>query len=137
MESFDTNVVVRVLVEDDPDQCERAALAWRHALAGGGVFLSATVLVEVVWVLHGAFKLDRATIAGALRRLLDSEGVTVEHDLIARAAVDAYEAGPADFADYVILAASRRADALPVMTFDQHFVSDPDVRLVPEKSTAT
>lgn len=45
MKSFDTNVAVRLLVEDDPAQCERAVRAFRQAVAGGGVLLSATVLV--------------------------------------------------------------------------------------------
>ncbi len=49
MKSFDTNVVVRLAVVDDPVQCERAACAFRHAIANGGVFFSATVLTEVEW----------------------------------------------------------------------------------------
>ena len=54
MTSFDTNVVVRLVVEDDPGQCDRAGEAFRRAVADGGVFLSATVLVEVAWVLRVA-----------------------------------------------------------------------------------
>jgi predicted nucleic-acid-binding protein len=54
MKSFDTNVVVRLIVKDDPEQCERAEQAWRRAIAEDGAFLSATVLVEVVWVLRAA-----------------------------------------------------------------------------------
>ena len=54
MRSFDTNVAVRLVVEDDPAQCERAGRAFRRAVAEGGVFFSATVLVEVAWVLRVA-----------------------------------------------------------------------------------
>jgi predicted nucleic-acid-binding protein len=42
MKSFDTNVAVRLVVEDDPTQCERAERAFRRAVAEGGVFFSAT-----------------------------------------------------------------------------------------------
>lgn len=38
MKSFDTNVAVRLVVEDDPMQCERAGRAFRQAVAEGGVF---------------------------------------------------------------------------------------------------
>ena len=133
MKSFDTNVAVRLLVEDDPAQCERAGLAFRHAVAEGGAFFPATVLVEVAWVLRVACKQDRAAIAAALRRLTSSTGVTVEHDAIVRRAIDAFEAGPADFSDYFILESSRAASALPVLTFDERFARGEDVELVPLK----
>jgi predicted nucleic-acid-binding protein len=131
MKSFDTNVVVRLLVEDDPPQCERAARAFREALAGGGVFLSAVVLVEVAWVLRVACKQDRATIATALRKLVETGGVVVEHDAIVRGAILEYETGPADFSDYVIRESSRERSALPVLTFDERFARGQDVELVP------
>jgi predicted nucleic-acid-binding protein len=133
MRSFDTNVVVRLLIEDDPVQCERASLAFRRAVDDGGVFLSATVLVEVAWVLRVACKQDRATIAAALRRLVSTMGVTVEHDAIVRRAIVAFEVGPADFSDYFIRESSREANALPVLTFDERFARGTDVELVPEK----
>ncbi len=109
MRSFDTNVAVRLVVEDDAAQCERAEGAFRQALAEGGAFFSATVLVEVAWVLRGACKQDRATIAAALRRLVDAEGVTVEHVAIVRRAILAFEAGAADFSDYFTGGWRRRA----------------------------
>jgi len=51
MESFDTNVVVRLLVDDDPLQSQRVVELWRQAIHRGCVFLSKVVLVETVWVL--------------------------------------------------------------------------------------
>ena len=131
MISFDTNVVVRLLVDDDAVQCERASRAFRQAVADGGVFVSATVLVEVVWVLPSRVQKDRATIVAALRRLVASEGVTVEHDAWVGRAIAAYEAGPADFSDYFILESSREANALPVLTFDERFARSANVQEVP------
>lgn len=132
MKSFDTNVAVRLIVEDDPDQCERAARAFRRGVATGGVFFSATVLVEVAWVLRVAYKQDRAAIAAALRRLISTEGVTVERDQLVRHAIDAFEVGSADFSDCFIRESSRESRALPVLTFDKRFARDADVELVPE-----
>ncbi len=54
MRSFDTNVAVRLVIDDDPAQCARADRAFRRAVTEGGVFFSATVLVEVAWVLRVA-----------------------------------------------------------------------------------
>ena len=133
MMSFDTNVAIRLLVEDDPAQCERAVRSFRQAIANGGAFFSSTVLVEVAWVLRVACKQDRATIAAALCKLVGAEGVIIEHDAIVRSAIVAFEAGPADFSDYFIRESSREANALPVLTFDERFARGADVELVPEK----
>lgn len=132
MKSFDTNVAVRLLVEDDPAQCERAGRAFRRAVAEGGAFFSSTVIVEVAWVLRVACKQDRATIAAALRKLVDAVGVTIEKEAIVRRALADFEAGPADFSDYFIRESSREASALPVLTFDERFARSADVELVPE-----
>jgi len=97
------------------------------------VFITATVLVEVAWVLRVAFKQDRASIAGALRRLIDTAGVTVEREPAIRRALAAYAAGSADFSDHVILESSRDAAALPVVTFDERFAREDHVDLVPDR----
>jgi len=119
VEAFDTNVVVRLLVLDDEDQCKRAEELLRRAVAAGGAWVGSIVIVETAWVLRVAYKLDRATTAAALRRLLSVEGVTVEDEPATLRGLDAFEAGPADFSDYLILEAANRANALPLWTFDE------------------
>jgi predicted nucleic-acid-binding protein len=61
-----------------------------------------------------------------------SAGVTVERDTIVHRALDAFEAGTADFSDYFIHESSREAGALPVLTFDKNFARESGVELVPE-----
>lgn len=130
MESFDTNVVVRLLVSDDEEQCRRAELALRRAIAGGGAWIGSVVVVEVSWVLRVAYKFDRSTIAAALRRLLATDGVQVEDHATTLLALGAFEAGAADFADYFILESARRGSALPLRTFDERLGRSDDVELV-------
>jgi predicted nucleic-acid-binding protein len=71
METFDTNVVLRMVYRDDPIQADRASSAWQAAVASGGLFLTMVVLVELAWVLRVAAKFDRAAIATALESLND------------------------------------------------------------------
>jgi hypothetical protein len=78
-----------------------------------------------------AYKFDRATTAAALRRLLSSDGVTVVNEPTTLRALAAFEAGQADFSDYVILETARRAGALPVHTFDDHLARAEGAELVP------
>lgn len=63
MPTFDTNVVVRILVDDDEIQGRQAEAAWRGALEGEGVFLPKIVGVETVWVLRTAYRFRASTIA--------------------------------------------------------------------------
>lgn len=130
METFDTNVLVRLLVSDDKEQCERAERAWRSAVAGDGVFIPLVVLVELVWVLRSAYKFDRVTIAGTLRRLCNSKGVFVQNAATIFEALEQYEQGGADFSDYLILETARRAGALPVRTFDERLATSANVEPV-------
>ena len=51
MRAVDTNVVVRYLTGDHPEQAARA----RTAIDGGPVFASTTVMLESEWVLRSVY----------------------------------------------------------------------------------
>jgi predicted nucleic-acid-binding protein len=129
MVTLDTNVVLRILYNDDPAQAALAASAWQKGLESGGIFLTTTVLVELAWVLRVAAKFDRSAIAAALQRLCDSQGSTVQEEATVRRALQRYATGLADFSDYLILEIASGAGALPVITFDQRFAREPDVEM--------
>lgn len=132
MPTFDTNVVVRIVVEDDEVQGRQAVEAWRAALADGGVFLPKVVVVETAWVLRSAYRFDGPAIAATLRRLLDVAGVDVEDEEEVRQALSQFEPGHADLSDYLILESARQAKALPVRTFDRRFARESDVQIISE-----
>mgnify|MGYP001587490365 CR=1 FL=1 len=50
MVAFDTHVLVRVLVGDDPAQTRLAERAWVRHARHGGVYISLVVLAEIAWV---------------------------------------------------------------------------------------
>lgn len=130
MRAFDTNVVVRVLVRDDPVQCDLARQAFSSALAAGGAFISTVVLAELAWVLTASFKLARPSVTVLLRQLVSFEGVIVEDDALVREALAAYGAGVADFSDYLIRESARSSAALPLVTFDARLSREGDVELL-------
>ena len=130
MTTFDTNVIVRVLVEDDPLQSALALRHWQQALAADGVFVPKIVLIEVIWVLSRAYRFARAQIADVVSLMLRTEGVSVEDAPQAHAALFAYKHGNADLSDYLILETARKFAALPVHTFDRRFSAHTDVALI-------
>lgn len=117
MTAVDTNVVVRVLTNDDPDQSARAA----KLLAREPVLLPTTVLLESEWALRYAYGLDRAAIGGAFKKLLGLPTVTMENSSAVVQALDWYDAG-LDLADALHLATAREAGAERLATFDRAFV---------------
>jgi predicted nucleic-acid-binding protein len=131
VQSIDTNVLVRLLVRDDEEQCQRAEALFRRILADGGVWISQIVVIEAVWVLRAAYKFERASIASVLRKLIASEGITVEEETLARTGLTAFENGEADFADYIILGSAQRQNALPLWTFDRQLADADGAEQVP------
>jgi predicted nucleic-acid-binding protein len=118
--ALDTNVLVRFLVEDDPKQSAAAASLISRVIAGGETFFVSDIVVcEMVWVMSVSYGIGRKEIAGALRNLLRARHVTFRAvDQLIRA-LEAYEAGKGDFADYLIREHARAANCDQVATFDR------------------
>lgn len=130
MAAFDTNVIVRVLVGDDPAQTRKAERAFLSHATGDGVFVSLVVLAEVSRVLAAAYDWDRATIHGRLSRMLRTKGVFIEELEIVQLALDEYAVGKADFADYLILGKARNAPGGELLTFDKKLARENGVRML-------
>ena len=116
MVTFDTNIWVRYLTNDDQLQARRALALLEKTDA---VFLPKTVLLELEWVLRAAYKIEAAVIHKALLQILGLPMVTVESAGQVAAALDFYADG-FDFADALHLAASEGTEAL--YTFDERFI---------------
>lgn len=99
MIALDTNVIVRVVTRDEPEQLEAAVAVFRS----GPLLLCKTVLLETEWVLRGRYKLGRETIGEAFRKLLGYRKVQVEDRDAVLQALAWYQQG-FDFADALHLA---------------------------------
>ncbi len=110
MKAADTNIVVRLIIGDDPAQRQVA-----ERLVIDGVFVPVTVLLETEWVLRSRYRLPRDLIATSLGDLLDAPGIHLTDEPQMRWAIARYAAG-ADFADMIHLCVSHGRDAF--VTFD-------------------
>ncbi len=114
MHGVDTNIVVRYLTGDDPQQANKA----RAVIGQKPVFVPRTVLLEVEWVLRGVYDLPSEQIIPALRALAGLPGVSVEDAELVAKAMRWAEAGM-DFADAIHLAAAAECESF--LTFDKRF----------------
>ncbi|MCZ0942909.1 MAG: type II toxin-antitoxin system VapC family toxin [Gammaproteobacteria bacterium] len=132
MIALDTNVLVRVLVEDDEDQARFARALLGELTPEHLGFICREVVVELVWVLERTYGLSRDQIATALEGLVATEGLQVESaDDVAHAALR-YRQGGIGFSDLMIAAAARRSGATRLYTFDRKVARLEDCTLLGE-----
>jgi predicted nucleic-acid-binding protein len=111
LKSVDTNILVRFILGDDPDQSPKA-----EAIVAQGVSVPITVLLELGWVLSTRYAFDRNRLAATLSALLDTPGIAIADEPTIRHALAAHADG-ADFADAIHLVSARGSDAF--LTFDR------------------
>ena len=112
MRAVDTNVLIRLLTEDDAAQTGIA----RRFIAGGDIVITTTVVLETEWVLRGAYRFTPSEVNSALRALGGLEGVTFEAPDVVAQTLDWHHQGM-DFADAIHLASASRCEAFA--TFDR------------------
>jgi predicted nucleic-acid-binding protein len=116
MVAIDTNIIVRLLVNDDADQYKKAySLFDQHE-----VFIADTVILETEWVLRFAYDFKADQIADALTMLLGLPNVHVDHSSILVQVVSWHRQG-FDFADAFHLAKSKQCKAF--YTFDKKMIN--------------
>ena len=115
MTGIDTNVLVRLLVGDDPDQAERARA---YVTDNAPCWINRIVLCETVWVLERLYGHSRARIAAALGQILDTRQFEIEDADAVRVAIAAVEDGH-DFADVMIAITNRSHGCDGTATFDR------------------
>jgi len=119
MIGIDTNVLVRYLVQDDPEQARRATrLITNECSSEDPGFLNRIVLCELVWVLETAYGYGREQMALALEKILRTTQFTIEDHQEAWSSFREYQDG-ADFADSLIAAVNRRRGCERTVTFDR------------------
>ncbi|MBI2205265.1 MAG: type II toxin-antitoxin system VapC family toxin [Candidatus Rokubacteria bacterium] len=115
MRAVDTNVLVRLLTGDDPNQTAAA-----ESFVAPGAWVSHLVLAETTWVLSAVYRVGPAAIATAVDMLLNHEALTLQDADVARAALQQYRATSGmSFSDCLVLEVARKNGHLPLGTFDR------------------
>ena len=124
MIAFDTNCLVRHIVQDDEEQCAVvASLLEQEIREDRSIRIFDLVLLETSWVLQTVYGLDKNAWIQILEDLMDDSVFSFDDPARLRSTIKFYRNGPADFADYLILA-SARAEALELKTFDKKLLKE-------------
>jgi predicted nucleic-acid-binding protein len=130
MRAVDTNVLVRLLVRDDPEQAEAA-----EAFVAAGAWVSHVVLVETLWVLESVYEVDAKGRAKAVEMLLNHRELTVQDPDVVERALGHFRKRPSlGFSDCLVVETARKAGHGPLGTFDRDLARVDGTELVRERS---
>ena len=116
MIAIDTNIIVRLLTQDDLSQYKKAY----NLLNKYEVFITETVILETEWVLRFAYDYKVDQIANALIQLLGLPNVHINHPERVAQAI-AWHSKGLDFADALHLANSQHCKEF--FTFDKKMIN--------------
>ena len=114
----DTNVLLRFVLGDDPEQYE---LALDTMEKSESVVVTNHSLCELAWVLRSSYGVSRTAIAATIRGLLETNNVVLDSATV-HAGLTALEAG-ADFADGVIAYEGRWLGGETFVSFDKKAIA--------------
>jgi predicted nucleic-acid-binding protein len=110
MRAIDTNVVVRLVVGDDPAQVHTA-----EKFTSSGAWISNVVLAETSWVLNAVYGRTAEQIATAIDVLLNHKNVTIQDADIVVSALEQFRRRPGlGFSDCLVLEIARKAGHSPL-----------------------
>jgi predicted nucleic-acid-binding protein len=115
MRAVDTNIVVRLIVRDDPAQVRAA-----EEFVAGGAWVSHLVLAETAWVLDAVYERSAQQIETAVDMLLNHKELTLQDAEVVNCALENFRKRPVlGFSDCLMVEIARKAGNLPLGTFDR------------------
>lgn len=119
----DTNLFLRYLMNDDPQQADAVEKVLRKAASGEfKLIANPLIMAEIVWVLEKAYELDRFTIRKSIFAIVNTPGIEIDAADLVTAAIDIYASKNIDFVDAFSACWMQARNIDAVYTFDQrHF----------------
>ena len=120
MLALDTNILVRLVTNDDPVAAQRIQLALDAELAQESeCMVGHIVLCELVWVLQRLYGYSLQQCQQTVSSLLNFEGLRFEALPVALAAYKAWHKHGGDWADHLIGAQMQALGCDAVLTLDK------------------
>ncbi len=131
---IDTNVFMRYLVNDIPDQADKVERLFDLAeqdklrlLTGPPVFF------EIAWTLKSFYKQSRTEIYECLTSIIGIYGLEILDIDILEEALEMYKNTSADFSDAYIAVSAQKNIVDSIATFNKRHFNDLGVQLYPFK----
>jgi predicted nucleic-acid-binding protein len=115
----DTNVLARLVVEDDASQLEVARRFFAARSPSSPAVISLVVIAELTWVLRYPYSFGQERIVDTVEAFLASDDFVVERRNLVESALAQARESRADIADCLIAAVAAELGAASTATFDR------------------
>jgi len=119
MAAIDTNVLIRLLAQDDPVQTQKAEAFLR---AHAPLWISVPVLVETFHVLARLYGWKKPALLAMLQATSNSRHFTFQDQAAIASASNAWAKAKAGFIDCLNVELAKRHGQDPLATFDQELL---------------
>ncbi len=124
MIGLDTNIIIRYLTQDDPQQSKSAEYIIETELDSKNQgFISLIVLIEVIWVLKTCYQQSKPELYHIVESLLTTKQLIIEKSDNAYKALRIWQKGNGDYSDALIAVLSQENGCAYILTFDKKAVS--------------
>lgn len=128
---IDTNVVLRAVLQDHPEQSPRAGRVLEQIARGEiEAFATPSVVFEAAFVLERTYRVERPDIRAVLHGFLDVRGIDVPERAVLRRALDLYVDRKVSFIDAYHVATMESRGLTTVISFDRHYDRIPGIERV-------
>lgn len=120
MIGIDTNILLRLWLDDDPAQTQRIDLLLaEHGAKPESLLVTDVVLVEAIWTLKSAFGQGKSEQLKAVTSLLNETAFAFEHRETVERAVALFTESSCGFSDCLIVATHALRHCLFTASFDR------------------
>ena len=124
MTGLDTNILIRYLTQDHPEQSTIANRTIEEIISEDNKgYISLIVLTEIVWVLKSCYGQTKTALIQVIEQLLTTRELRVEQADIAIRALRNWQQNSGDFSDALIAASCENSGCSQTLTFDKKAVS--------------
>ena len=126
MKAVDTNVLVRFLIQDDEIQTQIVTQILSEAEeTKQPLFVSQTVVLELIWVLKSAYEVTRQDILTSINELLSMSALEFQGQQVVRDFVTASNDNTYDLSDLLISQVAKGDGCDTTLTFDKKAAKSP------------
>jgi len=132
MIGVDTNVLVRYLAQDDPEQTKIATkFIEKQCSENEPAFINHIVLCETMWVLERLYSVKKPLMADIIEKILNTEQFEIEKiDVVWRAFQEFKKKTKVDFADCLLAQINIDSSCKETVTFDKAAAKTSGYRLL-------
>lgn len=130
MIGLDTNILVRFVMADHPDQSAKARTLLQSLSSDSPAVITLVCLAELVWVLRSRYRQPKRDVIDWVARFLESPEFVVEDHAAVGHALRTYAIGSAEFSDCLIAQTAIAAGCTEIVTFDARAAKSAGMRLL-------